>query len=97
MWLSNINNTAVISVEITEVKYTIDCYKDVGLRYNDSVDVAVNGTKCLPKSYPYLLNNFSRNHQAYGKRPFCCIDFNKRMWEYCDIQKCPKDGGIQKI
>ena len=89
-----------------EVKYIVDCYEGVGLRYNGSLDVAVNGTKDLPwnlnpylnvEVYPDLLNNFCRNPQVYGERPFCYIDHNKRMWEYCDIRKYPKDGGVHKL
>ena len=73
------------------------CYEGVGLRYNGSVNVTVNGNKCLPWNlnpylnadvYPELLNKFCRNPQGYGKKPWCFIDYNKRIWEYCDVALC---------
>ena len=87
-----------ILVERKEITYRDDCYEGVGLRYNGSINTTVNGNKCLPWDlYPDLLNNFCRNPQGYGKRPWCYIDYKKRIWEYCDIQICSSDTHQKKV
>ena len=85
-----------------EVQYTVACYEGIGLRYNGSADISVNGSNCLPwnlnpylnvEVYPNLIKNFCRNPQGYGKKPWCYIDYYKGIWEYCDIQVCDNDQG----
>ena len=41
-------------------------------------------------TYPELNNaeNFCRNPQNSGKRPWCFTTDRNKRWEYCDIPKC---------
>ena len=95
-----------ILVQLKEVKYTVNCYQGVGLRYNGSVNISTNGTKCLHwnlnpylnvEMYPDLISNLCRNPQGYGKKPWCYIDYENRIWEYCDIPVCDKTTRKRKL
>ena len=79
-------------------KSEINCYDNKGATYNGSVHVTKDGTKCVTwKSFyslryaPYsksLIQNFCRNPQGIGDRPWCYTDKDSREWNYCTIPKC---------
>ena len=79
-----------------------DCLYLNGSNYHGNISVTASGIPCqswteqcphrhtMNTTYPELNNaeNFCRNPQNSGKRPWCFTTDRTRRWEYCDIPKC---------
>ncbi|CAB4016143.1 Hemicentin-1, partial [Paramuricea clavata] len=86
-----------------------DCLYLNGSSYHGNISVTSSGIPCqswteqcphrqtMNKTYPELNNaeNYCRNPQNSGQRPWCFTTDRNKRWEYCDIPKCiPVDGNF---
>ena len=80
----------------------LDCLYLDGRSYTGNLSVTVSGISCqswteqcphrhtMNNTYPELnlAQNFCRNPQSSGKRPWCFTTDRNKRWEYCDVPKC---------
>ncbi|CAB4026558.1 Hypothetical predicted protein [Paramuricea clavata] len=88
-----------------------DCLYLDGSSYYGNISMTASGISCqswteqcphrhtMNKTYPELNNaeNYCRNPQNSGQRPWCFTTDRHKRWEYCDIPKCiPVNGNYSR-
>ena len=81
----------------SETYSSTTCYYGNGAGYNGTVNYTVNNVSCRPWSenlfvnslnYPTLIENYCRNPQGFGLKPWCYTSTDRKKWEYCSIKQC---------
>ena len=81
----------------------ISGYKNKGINYKGNVNVTLIGKVCVEWfensyldeiEYPALVNNFCRNPEGYGLKPWCYVNMTSREWEYCNADICGYSIGV---
>ena len=84
--------------------FSPDCLYLDGSSYTGNMFATASGIQCqswteqcphrhtMNDTYPELnlAQNFCRNPQSSGKRPWCFTTDRNKRWEYCDIPNCIK-------
>nr|XP_039268897.1 uncharacterized protein LOC120343914 isoform X27 [Styela clava] len=98
-----VSTTRTVASTLVTIPYT-DCYTGIGVDYRGSVSVTVTGRTCqrwdlqtphehirTPERFPYkgiINNNYCRNPDQEGTRPWCYTTDRGQRWEYCPVSKC---------
>ena len=79
---------------------------DDGRSYRGKINITKSGKSCvrwienpyLSKiNFPELEENYCRNPEGYGLRPWCYVDVNSRKWEYCQTEICKSHTSDGKL
>ena len=87
---------------ILTIIFLLDCLYLDGSSYTGNMFVTASGIPCqswteqcphrhtMNDTYPELnlAQNFCRNPQSSGKKPWCFTTDRNKRWEYCDVPKC---------
>ncbi|XP_077968471.1 uncharacterized protein LOC120343914 isoform X10 [Styela clava] len=98
-----VSTTGTVASTLVTIPYT-DCYTGIGVDYRGAVSVTVTGRTCqrwdlqtphehirTPERFPYkgiINNNYCRNPDQEGTRPWCYTTDRGQRWEYCPVSKC---------
>lgn len=79
------------------MRHSETCYYKDRISYTGNLNYTVNGISCQPWSknpfinnitYPTLINNYCRNPQGTGLKPWCYTNHDRREWDYCLVEQC---------
>jgi hypothetical protein len=91
-----------ICLSVWLLLFLVECLYLNGSSYHGNISVTASGIPCqswteqcphrhsMNNTYPELNNaeNYCRNPQNSGQRPWCFTTDRNKRWEYCDIPKC---------